>query len=119
MAERLPQLLVRLSGAFVAVAAVALYFHLGYAWWLLVVLVLVPDLSMLGYLAGPRGGAVAYDIAHTYALPVGLATVGVVLDVTIAIEVGLIWLLHIGFDRALGYGLKYPSSFKDTHIQRI
>ena len=88
-------------------------------WWLLVALVLAPDLSMVGYLAGNRTGAIAYDAAHTYAFPVLLTTLGWIAGAEVATELGLIWIVHIGVDRALGYGLKYPSGFKDTHLQRV
>jgi len=119
MVERLPRALLRAEGVAVAVAAVALYFHAAYPWWLLVVLALAPDLSMVGYLAGPRIGAAAYDAAHTYVLPVALAAIGLMVDADTAIQLGLIWLTHIGVDRAVGYGLKYPTDFKDTHLQRV
>jgi hypothetical protein len=119
MAERLPRLLLHAEGAAVAGAAVVLYFWADFPWWLLVVLALAPDLAMLGYLAGPRIGATAYDLAHTYVLPVALAAIGVLADADTAVQIGLIWLTHIGVDRALGYGLKYPSGFKDTHLQRV
>jgi hypothetical protein len=119
MIGRLPRALLHTEGAVVALAAIAAYFHLGYPWWLLVALVLAPDLSMIGYLAGNRIGAIAYDVAHTYALPVTLATVGWLAGAELAIELGLIWIVHIGADRALGYGLKYPTGFKDTHLQRV
>ena len=119
MVDRLPHVLVRTEGGAVAFAAIVLYFHLDYSWLLLVVLVLAPDLSMLGYLAGPTIGAATYDAAHTYAFPVVLATLGVLTDADVAVQVGLIWLTHIGVDRAIGYGLKYPTGFKDTHLQRI
>lgn len=119
MVDRLPRVLLRVEGAAVAIAAIALYFHAGYPWWLLAALVLAPDLSLVGYLAGPVGGAVAYDAAHTYALPVVLAAIGVLADAEVAAQVGLIWLAHIGVDRAIGYGLKYPTGFKDTHLQRV
>ena len=82
-------------------------------------LVLAPDLSMVGYAAGRTVGAAAYDVAHTYTLPVVLGTIGVIAGAETAIQVGLIWLIHIGVDRAIGYGLKYPSAFKDTHLQRV
>ena len=100
-------------------AAIVLYFHAGYPWWLLLVLALAPDLSGLGYLAGPTIGAATYDAAHTYSLPVVLATVGVITDADVVSQVALIWLAHIGVDRAIGYGLKYPTGFKDTHLQRV
>jgi hypothetical protein len=114
-----PGVLLRAEGLAVAVAAIALYFHADYPWWLLVALMLAPDLSMVGYLAGPVVGAATYDVAHTYALPIVLVTVGVIADAELAIQLGLIWFTHIGVDRAVGYGLKYPSGFKDTHLQRV
>jgi hypothetical protein len=116
---RVPRFLLHAEGAVVAVAAVALYFHLGYPWWLLVVLALAPDLSMLGYLAGPVAGSLAYDLAHTYAVPVALAVIGVLAGADVPVQVALIWVTHIGIDRAIGYGLKYPSGFEDTHLQRV
>jgi len=119
VSDRLPGILLRAEGIAVAAAAVTLYFHEGYEWWLLVVLVLAPDLSMLGYLAGPRVGAVTYDLVHTYVAPVLLATGGVIWDSDTALKLALIWLTHIGVDRSVGYGLKYPSDFKDTHLQRV
>jgi hypothetical protein len=118
-AGRLPRFLLHAEGAVVAAAALAVYFHAGYAWWLLVALVLAPDLSMLGYLAGSRLGAASYDMAHTYALAVALAASGWLTDADLAAKLGLIWIVHIGVDRALGYGLKYPTGFKDTHLQRV
>jgi hypothetical protein len=118
-ADQLPRLLLRVEGLAVAAASVTLYFHEGYEWWLLLVLVLAPDLAMLGYLAGPRVGATAYDLVHTYVWPVLLASAGVIWDSDNALTLALIWLTHIGVDRAVGYGLKYPSGFKDTHLQRV
>jgi hypothetical protein len=119
VADRLPRVLLRAEGVAVAIAAIALYFHAGYPWWLFLALILAPDLSMVGYVAGPATGAATYDAAHTYALPVVLAAIGVVADADVAVQVGLIWLAHIGVDRAIGYGLKYPTGFKDTHLQRV
>jgi uncharacterized protein DUF4260 len=117
--DRLPRFLLHAEGLAVAVAAVTLYFHEGYEWWLLLVLVLAPDLAMIGYAAGPRVGAAAYDLVHAYVLPVLLAATGVIWDSEAALKLALIWMAHIGIDRAVGYGLKYPSGFKDTHLQRV
>ena len=119
VSDRLPLSLLHVEGAVVAVAAVALYFHFGYPWWLLVVLALAPDLSMLGYVGGPVIGALAYDLAHTYAVPVALGAIGVLVDADLAVELALIWIAHIGVDRAIGYGLKYRTGFRDTHLQRV
>jgi hypothetical protein len=103
----------------VAVAALLIYFWADHPWWLVVLLALAPDLAMAAYAAGPRAGAVVYDLAHTYAFPVILGAIGVVADGGTAVAVALIWLTHIGVDRAIGYGLKYPTGFKDTHMQRV
>lgn len=119
MSDRLPRVLLHAEGLAVAVAAIALYFHAGYPWWLLAAVVLAPDLSMLGFLAGPATGAAVYDAAHTYVLPVGVAAIGAIADTEIAVQLGLIWLTHIGVDRAIGYGLKYPTDIKDTHLQKV
>ena len=97
----------------------ALFFHADQPWWLLVALALAPDASFLAYLAGPRPGAVAYDLAHTYAFPVALGAVAVLAEREWALGIALVWLTHIGVDRAIGYGLKYPSAFRDTHLQRV
>jgi len=119
MVERLPSWLLRLEGLAVAVGALVLYFNADYGWLLLVLLILAPDLSMFGYVGGPAVGAVIYDVVHTYTLPVGLGVIGVVADSSTATQIALIWLTHIGVDRFLGYGLKYPTGFKDTHLQRV
>ncbi len=119
MLDRFPSVLLRLEGAAVFIAAVVLYFDAGFGWLLLVVLFLAPDLSAVGYLAGPRVGAASYDVVHTYALPVALGTAGVVTGSDLATQLALIWVAHIGIDRAIGYGLKYPTGFRDTHLQRV
>ena len=119
MTDRLPRALLHLEGAVVAGVAVTLYLWAGHPWWLLLALALVPDLAMVAYALGPRVGAIAYDVAHTYALAMPLAAFGVVADVDVAVQVGLVWSAHIGVDRAVGYGLEYPTRFEDTHLQRI
>jgi hypothetical protein len=116
---RLPRLLLGAEGVAVAAAAAAVYFYADYPWWLFVALVLAPDVSLLGYLLGPRVGAVCYDALHTYVGPVALGAIGVIADAEVASRLALIWLTHLGADRALGYGLKYPSAFKDSHLQRV
>jgi Domain of unknown function (DUF4260) len=104
----------------VVAATVALYFDGGYAVWAFLVFLLAPDVSFAGYLAGPRFGAVAYNLAHTYAFPVAIGA-GCLLagETGWPLQVALIWAAHIGIDRVLGYGLKYPTGFKDTHLGRI
>jgi uncharacterized protein DUF4260 len=115
----LPRRLLRLEGLAVLAGAVALYFHLGYGWVLLVVLVLAPDLSAVGYAWSTSAGTLAYDLAHTEIWPIGLGVIGAIAGEPLLTQIGLIWLMHIGADRLLGYGLKYPTGFKDTHLQRV
>jgi len=117
--------LLRLEGLAVCAAALALYAHAGFSWPLFALLILAPDLAMLAYLAGPRAGATAYNAAHSYvpALALTLAGfsgfLGFLGGAPVAAAGGLIWIAHIGADRALGYGLKYPTGFRDTHLGRI
>jgi uncharacterized protein DUF4260 len=118
-AGRLPGLLLRLEGAAVLAGSLVLYFDRGYGWLALVVLLLAPDLAAIGYAAGPRVGAVAYDVAHTEAVPIALGVTGVLATQEKLVQLALIWLAHIGADRLLGYGLKYPTAFRDTHLQRV
>jgi hypothetical protein len=91
----------------------------GAPWWIFVVWFLTPDLSMLGFLAGPRIGAALYNAAHSYLGPLACLGAALWLGVQWPALVGLIWGGHIGFDRMLGYGLKYASGFRDTHLGRL
>jgi hypothetical protein len=111
--------MLRLEGAAVLGASYALYWDGGWSNLAWVLLFLAPDLSMLGYLVGARAGMFAYDLVHFTALPIGLGAVGVVAGSDLPVQLALIWLGHIGIDRALGYGLKYPTGFRDSHLQRV
>lgn len=119
MVAGLPKLTLRIEGAAVFTAALFLYGRFGRAWWLLALLFFAPDLSMAGYLAGPRIGAYVYNAVHVYLGPAALAVIGITTKQSFVYALGLIWLGHIGFDRMLGYGLKYTSSFADTHLGRL
>jgi Domain of unknown function (DUF4260) len=114
-----PGRLLRLEGLALFVGALIVYVDQGYAWWLLVVLFLAPDLSFAGYIAGRRVGAAVYNALHSTVGPVGLAAAGVLSNTDWCVQLALIWLAHIGLDRLLGYGLKYPTAFKDTHLNRV
>jgi hypothetical protein len=114
-----PRVLLRLEGACIFAIAIVLYGRLGESWWLFAILFLAPDLSFLGYLGGPRNGAIAYNALHTIAGPILLALAGLFVPYEPPVTVALIWLSHCGFDRALGYGLKYGAGFGFTHLGRI
>ena len=120
MLDRLssPALLLRVEALVLLAVAVGAYAWHDGSWWLFAILFLAPDLSFLGYLAGPRVGAATYNLAHAYVLPgvlLAIATTGAAL----AVDLALIWGAHIAFDRALGYGLKYPEGFGTTHLGQI
>jgi hypothetical protein len=119
MVDRLPGVLLRLEGLALLVASLVLYLHADFGWVLLLVLFLAPDLSIVGYAFGPRIGAISYDAVHTEIWPIALGVAGIVGDSGRATQIALIWLAHIGADRLIGYGLKYPAAFKDTHLQRV
>jgi hypothetical protein len=108
---------LRLEGLIALMVAMYLYAHEGGSWLTFAVLFLAPDVSFAGYLAGPRIGAALYNIAHSYVGPLILAVT--LLSAGVWLPLSLVWVAHIGFDRALGYGLKYPSAFGDTHLGRI
>jgi Domain of unknown function (DUF4260) len=111
--------ILRLEGAAAFAASATLYAHAGFSWPLFAVLFLAPDLAMLGYLINPWIGAAVYNVAHTYALALPLALFGFLDERPIILALALIWIAHIGFDRALGYGLKYPTRFGDSHLGRV
>jgi hypothetical protein len=113
-------LLLRLEGLAAAVLSGWLYARSGASWWLFAVLWLAPDLSMLGYLISPCRGARLYNAFHTYLLPALLALASFVLHTrSLLLPIALIWMNHIGVDRALGYGLKYAEGFGWTHLGRL
>jgi len=104
----------------VVVAAVALYFDGDFFGWAFFAFLLAPDLSIAGYAAGPKVGAAIYNLAHTYAFPIALAAACLLTgDAGLPVQVALIWAAHIGIDRVLGLGLKYPTGFKHTHLNRV
>lgn len=111
-----PRTLLRLEGLAVAAGALGAYLSLGGPLWLLAVLALAPDLSMVGYLAGPAVGARAYNAVHTYVGPLVLAGAASWANHWPGLLVALVWAGHIGADRLLGYGLKHESGFRDTHL---
>ena len=108
---------LRLEGVAVLLVALGLYARADASWWLFALLFLAPDLGLLGYLAGPRVGALAYNAVHTYLLPLALWALAP--EGSRAAAVALVWFAHIGLDRAIGYGLKYGDGFGATHLGRV
>ena len=110
---------LRLEGLTLFVGMVMLYAAWDGSWWVFALLFLAPDLSFLAYLSGPKAGALVYNAAHSYMAPMALMTLGFGFAAPLTLSVAMIWLAHIGFDRALGYGLKYGAGFGFTHLGRI
>ncbi len=108
---------LRAEGIAALVAGVAIYRWAGGEWLWLLPLLLVPDLSMIGYLAGTAIGAAGYNLVHNWATALALLGLGLVSGI-VGLEIaGAVLVAHVGMDRVAGYGLKYPTAFRDTHLQ--
>ncbi|MGO9844273.1 MAG: DUF4260 domain-containing protein [Candidatus Acidiferrales bacterium] len=114
-----PRWILHLEGAAIFIVALCFYRAGHYPWWLFAALFLVPDVSMIGFVKNARWGSAIYNLVHTLTLPLALLGGALILGGPRWIPYALVWLAHIGFDRALGYGLKYPTVFKDTHLQHV
>jgi hypothetical protein len=115
----LPTVILRVEGAVILSLALFLYVRGDGGWLLFVLLLLAPDVGMLGYTAGPRLGAVMYNALHTTVGPAALAVIGILTESPQVVSVALVWFAHIGLDRMLGYGLKHTAGFRETHLGRI
>jgi len=113
------RIMLRLEGLALFAGMTLLYAVWDGSWWVYVLLFFVPDLSFLAYLAGPRTGASVYNALHSYLAPMTLMTIGFAFASPLTLSIAMIWLAHIGFDRAFGYGLKYSAGFGFTHLGRI
>jgi hypothetical protein len=111
--------LLRLEGLALFAGMTLLYGVWDGSWWIYALLFLAPDLSFAAYLAGPRFGAMVYNAAHSYLAPMAMMTFGFAASAPLVLSIAMIWLAHIGFDRMLGYGLKYANGFGFTHLGRI
>jgi len=111
--------LLRLEGLGLFVGMTLLYAVWDGSWWVYAILFLAPDISFAGYLWGPRAGAIVYNAAHSYMGPMAVMTTGFATSSPLVLSIAMIWLAHIGIDRALGYGLKYFAGFGFTHLGRI
>lgn len=104
------------EAAMFALAIFLFYFQLDYVWWIFWVLLLAPDLSMLGYVINTKTGALLYNVFHHKALAVIMYVLGLFANESVLILTGLILFGHASMDRIFGYGLKYPDDFKHTHL---
>jgi hypothetical protein len=111
-----PKLLLRIEGAVLFAASIAVFALQGQQWWLYPALLLVPDIFMLGYLRNTKLGAITYNLGHSYPAAALVTLLGLVAASPLTVALGAIWFGHIGWDRMFGYGLKYATSFKHTHL---
>ena len=114
-----PRRWLRVEAATLVVGSLVAYSTTGRSWWLVPLIVLVPDVVMVGYLGGTRVGAHLYNLAHATPLPAVMVGIGWWQHAPLVLALGLVWLTHIGVDRAMGYGLKYGDAFKHTHLGRL
>ncbi|NMP24553.1 DUF4260 domain-containing protein [Sulfobacillus sp. DSM 109850] len=113
------KILLRTEGLVVLASSIYFYFNLEFRWPALVILLLAPDLSALGYVKNNKVGSVLYNLFHTYSVPIAIIICSVAIHSHISLMIGLLWAAHIGMDRMFGFGLKYPTKFQDTHLNRI
>ena len=113
------KVLLRLEGAVIFLASSYFYYLTGGNWLLFVLLILVPDLSMLGYLKDKKLGSITYNLVHNLVLSLGIIFLGVIIKDNLVTSLGFILSAHVGADRSFSYGLKYITGFKNTHMQRI
>ena len=110
---------LRLEGLLLLVAAIYAYHSVGGSGWTFAILFLAPDLAFLAILFGPKASSIAYNVAHTTSVPFAGLIAAHAINFAASTPFLLIWLAHIGFDRAVGYGLKYSSAFDHTHLGLI
>lgn len=111
-----PKGFLRLDGLVLFLATLFLFESTHQKWWIFLALFFVPDIFMLGYLKDTKVGALFYNVGHSYFAPAMTLFIGWRVSSLLTMAIGIIWLGHIGFDRAIGYGLKYDDNFKTTHL---
>lgn len=106
-----------------AMTAISIYFistlPVSFSWWVYILLFFAPDISMLGYLVNDKVGAFSYNLFHHRGIAIGIAATGLFLSQPYLLFAGAILFSHAGFDRIFGYGLKYSTGFKHTHLGNI
>ncbi|SNT54281.1 protein of unknown function [Bacillus sp. OK838] len=110
---------LHIEGLMVLLAMIYIYSVYEFSWWIFLLFILSPDVSMLAYLIDDRVGAKVYNLFHTYTLSIFMILLAIFLKSDALMMIGSIWTAHIGMDRLFGYGLKYTSAFKATHLQKV
>lgn len=111
--------ILRFEGLIVFLFAAGFYFLNGFSWLIFLIFLLAPDIGAIGYAINNKIGAYLYNFFHSYAVPLLFIFTSFLLKQDTLLLIGLIWTAHIGMDRALGYGLKNITGFKDTHLGHL
>ena len=111
--------IIKLEELGLFILGIYFFSQMEYAWWWFLVLILVPDLSMMGYVFGDKVGALCYNIAHHRGIAIVLYLFGIYCSNAETQLAGAILFSHSAMDRMLGYGLKYQTGFKYTHLGEI
>lgn len=96
--------------------SIILFNQLEYPWWVFLACILLPDLSMAGYLVNPKTGAWIYNFFHHKLVAIGIFILGYWIDNSLTTFIGIILFAHSSMDRTFGYGLKFNDNFKNTHL---
>jgi hypothetical protein len=114
--ERMVRKFLQLEALAIFLVLLVAYHNQGYSWKVFLLFILVPDVSMAGYLVNPRAGAIMYNIGHSYILPITILVISGFMNIDFGRILVMIWAIHIAGDRALGFGTKEPTGFKNTHL---
>lgn len=109
----------RLESAAIFVLLLGFYYYYNLNWVILAIFILLPDISMVGYLKNPKLGAAIYNLGHNYFSPIVLFGLSVFFDFGFTSTLSIVWMIHIALDRMLGFGLKLPTGFKNTHLGKL
>ncbi len=115
----MPNLLLRIEGLTIMALSIYFYYYMNFSWLIFIVLLLTPDLATLGYLTSMKIGSILYNLFHTYSTPTIILLISLFINNEFILMISLIWFAHIGMDRMFGYGLKYATNFRDTHLNRV
>ena len=96
-----------------------LFSTLSYTWWWFLVLILLPDIGMLGYLINTKTGALTYNVFHHKGLAILISLIGIYFEIEVMQLIGIILFSHAALDRVSSYGLKYADNFKNTHLGHL
>lgn len=110
------QWVLRVEGMIMLILSIVAFSYFDTSWTMFITLFLIPDIALIAYFFGKKVGAVFYNMTHSLTGPMILMAIGFLIEGELTIAISFIWIAHIGFDRALGYGLKYSSGFRDTHL---